>query len=38
LVLAFLIPAGRRQLGWRVVGATLLIVLGVYLLTGTKRL
>ena len=38
LLLAFLIPGGRRQLGWRVVGATLLIVLGVYLLTGTKRL
>jgi uncharacterized membrane protein len=38
LLLAFVIPGGRRQLGWRVVTATLLIVLGVYLLTGAKRL
>lgn len=38
LLLAFLIPGGRRRLGWRVVGATLLIVLGVYLLTGAERL
>jgi Predicted membrane protein len=38
LLLAFVIPGGRRRLGWRVVTATLLIVLGVYLLTGAKRL
>lgn len=37
LLLAFLIPGGRRQLGWRVVTATMLIVLGVVMLTGIKR-
>jgi drug/metabolite transporter, DME family len=37
LLLALLIPGGRRQLGGRVVAATILIVLGVVLLTGAKR-
>jgi hypothetical protein len=36
--MSFLSASGRRQLGWRVVGGTLLVVLGVFLLTGAKRL
>ena len=36
LLLAFVFPSGARRLGWRVVVGTLLIVLGVFLLTGTK--
>jgi uncharacterized membrane protein len=38
LLMSLLFPSGRRQLGWRVVGGTVLVVLGVFLLTGTKRL
>jgi drug/metabolite transporter, DME family len=38
LLLAFFFPSGRRQLGWRVVGGAVLVVLGVFLLTGTRRL
>src|SRR5262245_8492047 len=38
LLLAFLIPGGRRHLSWRVVSATVLIVIGVFLITGAKRL
>ena len=37
LLIAFLIPGARRPLGWRVVTATILIVLGVFLLTGIRR-
>ena len=37
LLMSLLIPSGRRQLGWRVVGGTVLVVLGVFLLTGAKR-
>jgi uncharacterized membrane protein len=37
LLLAFVIPGGSRRLGWRVVTATMLIVLGVAMLTGIKR-
>ena len=36
LLLAFLFPSGAQRLGWRVASGTLLIVLGVFLLTGTK--
>jgi uncharacterized membrane protein len=38
LVLAFFFPSGRRPLGWRVVVGAVLVVLGVFLLTGAKRL
>jgi drug/metabolite transporter (DMT)-like permease len=38
LLLALLTSSGRRQLSWRVAGAIILIVLGVFLLTGVKRL
>jgi uncharacterized membrane protein len=38
LLLALLFPSGRRQLNWRVVGGAVLVVLGVFLLTGAKRL
>jgi uncharacterized membrane protein len=34
LLLAFLFPSGARRLGWRVVSGTVLIVAGVFLLTG----
>jgi drug/metabolite transporter, DME family len=34
LLLALLSPSGRRQLSWRVVAGAVLIVLGVFLLTG----
>lgn len=36
LGLALLFPSGQQRLGWRVAIATGLIVLGVFLLTGTK--
>ena len=36
LLLAFLFPSGAQRLGWRVALGTLLIVSGVYLLTGAK--
>lgn len=38
LLLALLTPGGRRQLSWRIASAVILIVLGVFLLTGVKRL
>jgi drug/metabolite transporter, DME family len=38
LPLAFLFPSGLRQLSRRVVGGAVLIVLGVFLLTGPKHL
>ena len=34
LLLALLTPGGRRQLSWRVTGAVILVVLGVFLLTA----
>jgi uncharacterized membrane protein len=37
LLMSFLSVGGRRQLGWRVVGGTVLVVLGVFLRTGAKR-
>ena len=36
LLLAFLFPSGERQLSWRIVVGAVLIVLGVFLLTGVK--
>ena len=36
LLLAFLFPSGAQRLGWRVATGTVLIVLGVYLLTGSR--
>jgi uncharacterized membrane protein len=36
LLLAFVFPSGVQRLGWRVASGTLLIVLGVFLLTGPK--
>ena len=38
LVLAVFFPRDRRSLGWRVVAGAILVVLGVFLLTGAKRL
>jgi uncharacterized membrane protein len=38
LLLMVFFPSGRRPLGWRVVGGAILVVLGVFLLTGAKRL
>jgi drug/metabolite transporter, DME family len=38
LLLAFFFPSGRRPLGWRVVAGAVLVVLGVFLLTGATRL
>lgn len=37
LALTFFFPSGRRPLGWRVVVGAVLVVVGVFLLTGTKR-
>ena len=37
LLLAVFFPSGRRPLGWRVVGGAVLVVLGVFLLTGMTR-
>ena len=34
LFLAYLFPSGAAKLGWRVVAGAVLIVLGVFLLTG----
>jgi uncharacterized membrane protein len=36
LLLALAFPSGTRRLGWRVAAGTLLIVLGVFLLTGPR--
>jgi uncharacterized membrane protein len=36
LLLAFVFPVGARKIGWRVALGTVLIVLGVFLLTGLK--
>ena len=36
LLLAFVFPSGPQRLGWRVASGTLLIVLGVFLLTATE--
>jgi uncharacterized membrane protein len=36
LLLAFIFPSGAQRLGWRVAVGTLLIVLGVFVLTGPK--
>ena len=35
LLLAFLLPSGEARLGWRIVLGAVLVVLGVFLLTGT---
>ena len=34
LILALIFPSGPQKLGWRVALGTVLIVLGVFLLTG----
>jgi uncharacterized membrane protein len=38
LLLGFLVPSGLERLSWRVVAGALLIVAGVFLLTGSRNL
>ena len=34
LLLVYLVPSGAERLGWRVIAGAVLVVLGVFLLTG----